>query len=48
VTSKLGIVLLGPPGIGKGTQGARLRTEFDLARIASDDLLRAGETLPRT
>jgi adenylate kinase len=40
VTSKLGIVLIGTPGVGKGTQAARLRAEFDLAHIATGDLLR--------
>jgi adenylate kinase len=40
VTTKLGIVLIGPPGVGKGTQAARLRAEFDLAHIATGDLLR--------
>jgi hypothetical protein len=40
VTSKFGIVLIGPPAVGKGTQAARLRAEFELAHIATGDLLR--------
>ena len=46
VTS-LGLVLIGPPGVGKGTQAARLRDEFELTHIATGDLLRehrAGDT----
>jgi adenylate kinase len=34
------IVLLGPPGAGKGTQAARLRENLDLPHIASGDLFR--------
>ena len=34
------IVLLGPPGAGKGTQAARLRENMDLPHIASGDLFR--------
>jgi adenylate kinase len=36
----MGLVLIGPPGVGKGTQAARLRDEFELAHIATGDLLR--------
>jgi adenylate kinase len=35
------IVLLGPPGSGKGTQAARLRDELDLTHVATGDLVRA-------
>jgi adenylate kinase len=40
MTDELGIVLIGPPGVGKGTQAARLREQFALAHIATGDLLR--------
>jgi adenylate kinase len=46
-TADLGLVLIGPPGVGKGTQAMRLRDEFGLAHIATGDLLRehrAGDT----
>jgi adenylate kinase len=34
------IVLLGPPGAGKGTQGSRLSAAWSVPHIASGDLLR--------
>lgn len=34
------VILLGPPGVGKGTQGALLAEELGWVRIATGDLLR--------
>ena len=34
------VLLIGPPGAGKGTQAARIADHFDLAKIATGDLLR--------
>jgi len=35
------IILFGPPGVGKGTQGITLANEIDIVHIAMGDLLRA-------
>jgi adenylate kinase len=39
--SELNLVLMGPPGAGKGTQAERLVDDFDLPYYATGDILRA-------
>jgi len=37
----MNLVLFGPPGVGKGTQGEKIATEKDLDHLAMGDILRA-------
>jgi adenylate kinase len=39
--SELNLILLGPPGAGKGTQAERIVSDFDLPYYATGDILRA-------
>src|SRR3954464_1725777 len=44
MSSELNLILLGPPGAGKGTQAERLVEDFDLPYYATGDILPAAVT----
>jgi adenylate kinase len=39
--SELNLILIGPPGAGKGTQADNLQQDFDLPYLATGDMMRA-------
>ncbi|HWI95415.1 MAG TPA: adenylate kinase [Solirubrobacterales bacterium] len=41
MSAEMNLVLLGPPGSGKGTQGERLQEDLELPYYATGDILRA-------
>ena len=34
------LLIMGPPGVGKGTQAGRIRKYFDIAHLSTGDILR--------
>ena len=41
----LRVVMLGPPGAGKGTQGSRIEAELGIDHVATGDILRANKDM---
>ena len=37
----MNVIMVGPPGSGKGTQGPRIKDELCICQLATGDLLRA-------
>ncbi|OGN62611.1 MAG: hypothetical protein A3F09_05300 [Chlamydiae bacterium RIFCSPHIGHO2_12_FULL_49_11] len=42
----MNIILFGPPGSGKGTQGVRISKRFAIPHLSTGDVLRNSESLP--
>jgi len=43
--SKPKVLILGPPGAGKGTQSTRIAAEFDVEHVSTGDMLRANKDM---